>query len=65
MQMSLFPRKSIHKPKTCRITLTTAEGLTAVTPTDRPTSVLNRCVSEVVRWRYLYCHDAFWLFLWM
>ena len=36
--------------------------MTAVTPTDRPKSVRNRCVIEVLV-AFLYCHVAFWIFL--
>ena len=35
--------------------------MTVVTPTDRPKSVLNRCVIEVLV-AFLYCHVAFWIF---
>ena len=45
--------------------LTVPVGLTAVTPTDRPKSVRNRCVIEVFEGVFLCCHDAFWTFLWV
>ena len=35
-----------------------------VTPTDRPKSVLDRCVIEVLE-EFLCCHIAFCLFLWV
>ena len=39
--------------------------VTAVTPTDRPQSVRNRCVIEVFGGVFLCCHDVFWIFLWV
>ena len=45
--------------------LTTPVGFIAVTPTDRPTSVHNCCVSKIlVAFLYVF-HDAFWIFLWV
>ena len=35
--------------------------MTAVTPTDRPKSVRNRCVIEVFGGVFLCCHDVFWI----
>ena len=34
-------------------------GLTAVTPTDRPKSVCNRCVIKTFGGVFLCCHNAF------
>ena len=42
---------------------TTPVGLTAVTPTDRPKSVRNRCIIEV--FDAVFWFDAFWIFLWV
>ena len=39
-------------------------GMTAVTPTDSPNSVLNRYVMKVLG-AFLCCHVAFWRFLWV
>ena len=38
--------------------------VTVITPTDRPKSVRNRCVMEVMM-AFLCCHVAFWIFLWV
>ena len=35
-----------------------------VSPTDRPKSVRNRCVIEVLM-AFLCCHIAVWIFLWV
>ena len=39
--------------------------LTAVSPSDRPKLVRNRCVIEVFVSVFLCCYDAFWIFLWV
>ena len=41
-----------------------ASGVTAVTQTDRPKSVRNRCVIKVLG-GVLCCHHALWIFLWV
>ena len=39
--------------------------MTAVTPTDGPKSVRNRCVIKVFGGDFLCCHVACWIFLWV
>ena len=40
-------------------------GVTVLTPTDRPKSVRNRDVIEVLGGVFLCCHFPFWIFLWV
>ena len=39
-------------------------GMAVVTPTDRPKSVRNRCVTKGFSGVFG-CHVAFWIFVWM